>query len=221
MATDLQITRLTIQKMKEALENPVGWVNSSTFNSSETLGSYEDTFSPDLKFNDTAKFANTKTADDEFYKQVVEGVGATWNNETKIMMYAWRQAEGGSAANNPFNTTLSMGETNEGCFANCLSNGRGAKPTGCRTCPPGYSPGVRNYKTPEIGLKATLQTLQSKKYTSYSKIVEALKNNDINSFIEAVGAGQWGTNKSLLRQVIKSYVNGNDPKPKPIYAYKV
>jgi hypothetical protein len=171
-------------------------------------------------FIDTAKFANTKTADDVFYKQIVEGVGAQWNNKTKLMMYAWRQTEGGEAANNPFNTTLAMGEENEGCIYNCLKGGAGTKPTGCKTCPPGYTLGVRNYKTPAVGVRATLQTLKAtQKYPGYQKIIDAMKNNDLYGFAKAVGDSDWGSSKLIL-QILKGYENGASPKPPPIYSYK-
>jgi hypothetical protein len=171
-------------------------------------------------FIDTAKFANTKTADDVFYKQIVEGVGAQWNNKTKLMMYAWRQTEGGEAANNPFNTTLAMGEENEGCIYNCLKSGVGTKPTGCKTCPPGYTLGVRNYKTPAVGVRATLQTLKAtQKYPGYQKIIDAMKNNDLYGFAKAVGDSDWGSSKLIL-QILKGYENGASPKPPPIYSYK-
>jgi hypothetical protein len=171
-------------------------------------------------FIDTAKFANTKTADDVFYKQIVEGVGAQWNNKTKLMMYAWRQTEGGKATNNPFNTTLAMGDENEGCIYNCLKGGEGANPTGCKTCPPGYTLGVRNYKTPAVGVRATLQTLKStQSHPDYQKIIDAMKNNDLYGFAKAVGDSDWGSSKLIL-QILKGYENGASPKPPPIYSYK-
>ena len=168
-------------------------------------------------FIDTQKFANTQTADDVFYKQVIEGIGAQWNNKTKLIMYAWRQAEGGKATNNPFNTTLNAGADNEGCYYNCLKDGKGAEPSSCRTCPTGYNPGVRNYKTPAVGVRATISTLKESRYTD---IVNAIKNNDIDGFILALSKSQWGTVSSLVSKIIKGYADGATPKPPPIYSYK-
>ena len=168
-------------------------------------------------FIDTQKFANTRTADDVFYKQVIEGIGAQWNNKTKLIMYAWRQAEGGKATNNPFNTTLNEGADNEGCYYNCLKKGKGVEPSSCRTCPTGYDPGVRNYKTPAVGVRATISTLKESRYTD---IVNAIKNNDINGFILALGKSPWGTDSSLVSKIIKGWDDGATPKPPPIYSYK-
>ena len=44
------------------------------------------------------------TPDDEFYKSILKGIGAPISDENMKFFYAWRQAEGGKAKNNPFNT---------------------------------------------------------------------------------------------------------------------
>jgi hypothetical protein len=60
------------------------------------------------------------TTDDEFYKSILKGIGAPITDENMKFFYAWRQAEGGKARNNPFNTTQSKpGST----FYNCLKKG--------------------------------------------------------------------------------------------------
>ena len=74
-----------------------------------------------------------------------------------LFMYAWRQAEGGKAKNNPFNTTFKMpGATSYNSI------------------------GVKNYETPEKGIEATCKTLKNgrDKY-GYDKIIDGLKNEII------------------------------------------
>ena len=47
------------------------------------------------------------TTDDEFYKSILKGIGAPITDENMKFFYAWRQAEGGKARNNPFNCNAS------------------------------------------------------------------------------------------------------------------
>lgn len=137
---------------------------------------------------------NTTTSDDDFYKSVLKCLGAEPTKSNMLFMYAWRQAEGGKAKNNPFNTTLKMpGATNYN------------------------SVGVKNYETPEKGIEATCKTLKNgrDKY-GYDKIIDGLKNDaGLSQLSDAVINSKWGT-KDLLRKVSQGYVAGNSPKPQPI-----
>lgn len=137
---------------------------------------------------------NTTTSDDDFYKSVLKCLGAEPTKSNMLFMYAWRQAEGGKAKNNPFNTTLKMpGATNYN------------------------SVGVKNYETPEKGIEATCKTLKNgrDKY-GYDKIIDGLKNDvGLSQLSDAVINSKWGT-KDLLRKVSQGYVAGNSPKPHPI-----
>jgi len=137
---------------------------------------------------------NTTTTDDDFYKSVLKCLGAEPTKSNMLFMYAWRQAEGGKAKNNPFNTTLKMpGATNYN------------------------SVGVKNYETPEKGIEATCKTLKNgrDKY-GYDKIIDGLKNDvGLSQLSDAVINSKWGT-KDLLRKVSQGYVAGNSPKPHPI-----
>jgi hypothetical protein len=109
-------------------------------------------------------------------------------------MYAWRQAEGGKAKNNPFNTTLKIpGATNYN------------------------SVGVKNYSTPEEGIDATCKTHKNgrNKY-GYDKIIDGLKNDvGLSKLSDAVVSSKWGT-KDLLTRITKDYIAGVSPKPKDI-----
>jgi hypothetical protein len=143
---------------------------------------------------DDTKLSNTTTTDDDFYKSVLKCLGAEPTKSNMLFMYAWRQAEGGSAKNNPFNTTQKMeGATNYNKI------------------------GVKNYRTPEDGIQATCKTLTNgrNKY-GYDKIIDGLKNDvGLSKLSDAVVSSKWGT-KDLLTRITKDYIAGVSPKPKDI-----
>jgi hypothetical protein len=143
---------------------------------------------------DDTKLSNTTTTDDDFYKSILKCLGAEPTKSNMLFMYAWRQAEGGKAKNNPFNTTLKIpGATNYN------------------------SVGVKNYSTPEEGIDATCKTLKNgrDKY-GYDKIIDGLKNDvGLSKLSDAVVNSKWGT-KDLLTRITKDYIAGVSPKPKDI-----
>lgn len=137
---------------------------------------------------------NKTTSDDDFYKSVLKCLGAEPTKSNMLFLYAWRQAEGGSAKNNPFNTTQKMeGSTN---YNNV---------------------GVKNYQTSEDGIKATCKTLiNGRDKYGYDKIIDGLKNDvGLSKLSDAVVSSKWGT-KDLLRKVSQGYIAGSSPKPHPI-----
>jgi cell wall-associated NlpC family hydrolase len=90
---------------------------------------------------------------------------------------AWHQAEGGSAANNWLNTTLSWdGATDYN------------------------SVGVKNFQTYEDGIAATVQTLQAD-YPGYADIREGIVTNDPERALRGLYASPWGTNAALVDQL--------------------
>ena len=143
---------------------------------------------------DDTKLSNKTTSDDDFYKSILKCLGAEPTKSNMLFMYAWRQAEGGKAKNNPFNTTLKIpGATNYN------------------------SVGVKNYSTPEEGIDATCKTLKNgrDKY-GYDKIIDGLKNDvGLSKLSDAVVNSKWGT-KDLLTRITKDYIAGISPKPKDI-----
>ena len=143
---------------------------------------------------DDTKLSNKTTSDDDFYKSILKCLGAEPTKSNMLFMYAWRQAEGGKAKNNPFNTTLKIpGATNYN------------------------SVGVKNYSTPEEGIDATCKTLKNgrDKY-GYDKIIDGLKNDvGLSKLSDAVVNSKWGT-KDLLTRITKDYIAGVSPKPKDI-----
>ena len=159
---------------------------SSIFSSDD-----EDEISSD---NDTSSLPDKTTSDDDFYKSVLKCLGAEPTKSNMLFMYAWRQAEGGGAKNNPFNTTQKMeGATNYNKI------------------------GVKNYRTSEDGIQATCKTLiNGRDKYGYGKIIDGLKNDiGLSKLSDAVVSSKWGT-KDLLTKITKDYIAGVSPKPKDI-----
>lgn len=158
-----------------------------------------------------------KGTDDDFYKKILEGIGAPVTHENMKFLYAWRQSEKGNAKYNPFNTVLKLDKDKNICLYNCITNvdKKGIKPIDCTTCPEGSSPGVKSYSTKEYGIEATIKALQSKKF-DYSCITNGLKNNiGAKKISECESLDLWGTAK-LVSKVIDGYENGADYKNPPI-----
>lgn len=139
------------------------------------------------------------TTDDEFYKSILKGIGAPITDENMKFLYAWRQAEGGKARNNPFNTTQSKpGST----FYNCLKKGV----SGCKS-------GVRNYLSSQDGIDATVRTIKNGRYQN---IINALKSGDsAEKSAQALKSSPWGTGELALK-VVRGYNSGSSPKPPKI-----
>ena len=139
------------------------------------------------------------TTDDEFYKSILKGIGAPITDENMKFFYAWRQAEGGKARNNPFNTTQSKpGST----FYNCLKKGV----SGCKS-------GVRNYLSSQDGIDATVRTIKNGRYQN---IINSLKSADsAEKSALALKSSPWGTGELALK-VVRGYNSGSSPKPPKI-----
>lgn len=140
----------------------------------------------------TSEFEQIKVgSDNDFYIAILKGIGAPVTKENLKFFYAWRQAEGGKAKNNPFNTTQNM-KNDTG-----ISN---------------YNKvGVKNYSTPQIGIEATIKTLKNGRY---SCIVDGLKNDigaeNISQCSKALST--WGTGMGIAN-VLRGKIN-----PPSIYA---
>lgn len=110
-------------------------------------------------------------------KLVLQGVGAPSTPENIKYINAWAQAEGGSAANNPFNTTE----------------------PGYHTTGSYNSVGVKNYATPMDGINATIATLKNGRYGA---ILGALsKGNSAMADAQAEATTPWGTG-ALIEKVL-------------------
>lgn len=97
-----------------------------------------------------SKFSSLEYAD-EFYKKILTKLGAPITPGNMIFMKAWRQAEGGSAIYNPWNTI------------------QGGYPGATKY---NDKPGVKNYTRLEDGIDATYKTITN---GIYPNIVAALK----------------------------------------------
>lgn len=96
------------------------------------------------------KIIEPSSEDKNFYKEVLQKLGAPVSKQNLLFFYAWRQAEGASATFNPFNTT----QKKEGStFYNCLKR-KSKKCIG----------GVQNFLTRQDGIDATVKTITNGRY---------------------------------------------------------
>lgn len=146
------------------------------------------------KLKDFFNIDKITTSDDDFYGEVLKCLGAPKTDSNMLFFYAWRQAEGGTAKNNPFNTTYKKDlESSQYTDYN-------------------YA-GVKNYSTKSVGIEATCKTL---KLSRYKDIVDALKNGNAFDKIDKMSSLKtWGTG-DLLAKVANKYKEGSKPNPNPI-----
>lgn len=130
------------------------------------------------------------TTDENFYKKLLEYLGAPITDENMKFILAWRQAEGKGGRYNPFNTTHKV---NNSTRMNSV--------------------GVQHYKSAEDGMKATLKTLNNERYNC---IVSGLKNDiGASEIAKCQSLKTWGTG-DLVAKVIRSYEKGASPKPQSL-----
>lgn len=106
-------------------------------------------------------------------QQLLRQIGAPATPQNLSFLDAWLHAEGGTASNNPFNTTQSApGASNYN------------------------SVGVKNYGSPQAGLAATVATLQNGRY---QPILDSLRRgNNAQQTANALVASPWGTKHIYL-----------------------
>lgn len=109
---------------------------------------------------------------------LLAALGAPDTPANDQFLNAWAQAEGGSASNNPFNTT----QTEPGSsMYNNLGNGQG----------------VQNYPDAQTGLVGTVRTLTN---GYYNGIIAALRQGtSAQNTATAVAQSPWGTGAGVLR----------------------
>lgn len=128
--------------------------------------------------------------DKEFYEEILKGIGAPITDGNLKFLYSWRQAEGGKATNNPFNTTQKLSKDTEISKYNSI--------------------GVKNYSSPQFGIEATVRTLLNGRY---SCIVNGLKNDiGAEEISKCPDLKTWGTGTLVAKVVNSSRIN-----PPPIY----
>ena len=129
-------------------------------------------------------------ADKDFFIEILNGIGAPITKENLKFLAAWRQAEGGTASNNPFNTTYKLDADSKKTDYNSV--------------------GVKNYTNKTYGIAATTKTL---KLPYYKNIVKGLQNNigakNIANNTDELKT--WGTGAGVAR-----VLNGGKVKPPSI-----
>lgn len=137
------------------------------------------------QFTTKTLFVNDVT-DVNFYKKLLETIGAPVTPENLKFLYAWRQSEGRGGKFNPFNTTLNMpGATNFN------------------------EVGVKNFSSLDDGLIATVKTLTNGRYKC---ILDGLRK-DLGADVIAgcrMDLKTWGTG-DLVAKVISGYNSGAQP----------
>ena len=109
-----------------------------------------------------------------FYADVLKGLGMPPTYNRMRFLTAWRQAEGGRATWNPFNTTWIGGAS--GMF---------------------NPAGVRHYPTREAGLHATVSTMRLRYYPD---LRERLQRDDPAELVaESPNLTTWGTGHGVAR----------------------
>jgi hypothetical protein len=113
---------------------------------------------------------------------LLDGVGNTAPTADMLhFLESWHQAEGGSAAYNPLNTTQDA----PGASCYNVINGR---------C------GVKNYPDYQTGIDATITTLRSD-YPGYAEIVAGMQTNDVERALNGIAQSPWGTHAGLIADV--------------------
>lgn len=130
--------------------------------------------------------------------QILRGIGAPVTPSNLTFLNAWTRAEGGGAANNPFNTTQhAPGATSYN------------------------SVGVRNYTSPQQGIAATTQTLLNGRY---GNILSALREGtNARAAASALANSPWGTGNLVLKMLggapiqapVSSSLTPETPNPTP------
>ena len=141
------------------------------------------------------KITEPSTEDKNFYSKILEKLGAKTSKQNLLFFYAWRQAEGAKSKYNPFNTTHKKeGST----FWNCLKR-KGDTCLG----------GVRNYKTKEDGIDATVSTIKNGHYPC---ILEGLKSDKGAMEIANCSSNlkTWGTSDGILRVLKTKKIKPNE-----------
>ena len=146
--------------------------------------------------------------DIKFYQDILKSIGTKVTCEKMLFFFAWRTGESSKSTYNPFATTY-RDERNEGCYYNCLPENKSGlsisdciTPTGCRSCKSKCVGGVRNYKTYDSGLNATVKTLTNGRYNN---VVRKLKNDNSTAYEIASEVDElrvWGTG-GLVIEIIK------------------
>lgn len=125
------------------------------------------------------------TSDDAFYKEILRQLGTEATPEKMKFLKAWRQAEGGEFAFNPFNTSKKL------------------KVSGIRV---GNSHGVKEYPNAETGITATVHTL---KLPYYKNLLKLLQTNTVTAdqLASCPDLNKWGTKDGVKKVLAGGRIN--------------
>lgn len=132
-----------------------------------------------------------------FNNAVTRGLGAEVTLHTRRALAAEQQTEGPGGINNPYNTTWALpGST-------CANS----------VC-------VRNYDTPQDGIKATILTLKQNGY-GYAPIRKRLRANaPATAIVKGFGESSWGTSLSLVLAVLDDIKHNRTPNTLAIIEHR-
>lgn len=137
------------------------------------------------KYSNVSSINYSGSTDTEFYQTLLTALQAPVTQENMKFLLAWRQAEGRGGTNNPFNTTYNL--------------------PGSTTM---NSAGVRNYKSAQDGLIATIKTLKNGRYDC---IVNGLRKDlGADRIAQCESLKTWGTG-DLVAKVVSGYNSGSKP----------
>jgi hypothetical protein len=115
----------------------------------------------------------------EYTHQLCKRLGVEKTLHVRRAFATWMQSEGGSARNNPLNTTLHMPNSTRYNFAD-----------------------VQNYVSSEEGIDATVETFATP-HQGYGRILQAMKENkSARTIVSIIGETNWGTAKTLMAEVL-------------------
>lgn len=138
------------------------------------------------------KITEPTSDDKDFYSKILQKLGAPVSKQNLLFFYAWRQAEGAKSTFNPFNTTQ---KKENSTFWNCLKK-KGGRCVG----------GVRNYKSKQDGIEATVETIKN---GNYPCILDGLKSDKGATKIAGCSSSlkTWGTGDGIIRVLKTKKIN--------------
>ena len=154
----------------------------------------DDQSSSDVPTVDISDYKITEPSgeDKDFYSKVLKKLGAPVSKQNLLFFYAWRQAEGAKSTHNPFNTTQ---KKENSTLWNCLKKKNGV-----------CVGGVRNYKSKQDGVDATVETIKN---GHYGCILDGLKSDKGATKIAGCSSDlkTWGTKDGILRVLKTKKIN--------------
>lgn len=165
LSADAVLDKQTINKLKTAVPDPITKVIIKK---------------PEIKFD--GNVIEPSADDIEFYSEILQGIDAPVTKNTLTFFFAWRDAEHGACAFNPFATMQPYGRSTKFNTA-----------------------GVRNYESAEDGIAATIKTLLNGRYTD---LLTRLRTDlDPLEIAASLDLNIWGSHQLPLKVLKDGSVN--------------